>query len=129
MGCFESRCSRFVFERARTPERAAAPADLRARSRLGSSQQLSSAAASILTPTPSRASRVLGCLSHMTRVFVPVINTPISVCVTPNITFYFHPDGYARTESGHCKVTDTRSKWLTDGELQQAILRVASLRR
>lgn len=36
------------------------------------------AAVSILTPTPSRASRVLGCLSHMTRVFVPVISTSIS---------------------------------------------------
>lgn len=40
------------------------------------------AAASILTSTPSRTSRVLGCLSHMTRVFVPVISTSISVCDT-----------------------------------------------
>lgn len=40
------------------------------------------AADSILTSTPSRTSRVLGCLSHMTRVFVPVISTSISVCDT-----------------------------------------------
>lgn len=39
-------------------------------------------AASILTSTPSHTSRVLGCLSHMTRVFVPVISTSISVCDT-----------------------------------------------
>lgn len=44
------------------------------------------AAASILTSTPSHTSRVLGCLSHMTRVFVPVISTSISVC---DIEYHF----------------------------------------
>lgn len=47
-------------------------------------------AASILTETPSRASRVLGCRSHMTRVFVPVISASISVCVT-EYHFLFSP--------------------------------------
>lgn len=38
-----------------------------------------SAAASILAPCPVGASRVLDCLPHMTRVFVPVISASISV--------------------------------------------------
>ncbi|KAK2920843.1 hypothetical protein Q8A73_000328 [Channa argus] len=38
-----------------------------------------SAAASILVSCPVGASRVLDCLSHMTRVFVPVISASISV--------------------------------------------------
>ena len=56
-------------------------AQLMERSHLGSPSG-SFTAASILTPTPSCTSRVLGCLSHMTRVFVPVITTSISVCDT-----------------------------------------------
>lgn len=60
------------------------------------------AAVSILTSSPIYASRVLDCLSHMTRVFVPVISTSIYASVSVNITFYSNPDGYApRTESGH----------------------------
>ncbi|KAF1388264.1 hypothetical protein PFLUV_G00088390 [Perca fluviatilis] len=53
-------------------------------SQLGSpsSHPAAAAAVSILTSTPSHTSRVLGCLSHMTRVFVPVISTSISVCDT-----------------------------------------------
>lgn len=38
-----------------------------------------SPAASILAPCPVGASRVLDCLPHMTRVFVPVISASISV--------------------------------------------------
>lgn len=52
------------------------------------------AAGTILTSTPSYTSRVLGCLSHMTRVFVPVINTSISVCDT-KYHFFSNTDGYA----------------------------------
>lgn len=40
------------------------------------------AAGSIFASNPIYASRVLDCLSHMTRVFVPVISTSISICVT-----------------------------------------------
>lgn len=52
------------------------------------------AADTIFISTPSYTSRVLGCLSHMTRVFVPVINTSISVCDT-EYHFYSTTDGYA----------------------------------
>lgn len=66
------------------------------------------AAASILTPTPSRASRVLGCLSHMTRVFVPVISTSISVCGT-EYHFLFQ----------HWWICSNRV-WTTQGNLKSA---------
>lgn len=69
------------------------------------------AAGTILTSTPSYTSRVLGCLSHMTRVFVPVINTSISVCDT-KYHFSSNTDGYAWTESGQHKV-GTSPRWLT----------------
>lgn len=69
------------------------------------------AAGTILTSTPSYTSRVLGRLSHMTRVFVPVINTSILARDT-NYRFSSNTDGYARTESGQRKVT-TSPRWLT----------------
>lgn len=68
-------------------------------------------AGTILTSTPSYTSRVLGCLSHMTRVFVPVINTSIFACDT-KYHFSSNTDGYAWTESGQGKVT-TSPRWLT----------------
>lgn len=45
------------------------------------------AADSIFIVRPVDASRVLDCLSHMTRVFVPVISTSISFSVSLYITF------------------------------------------
>lgn len=56
--------------------------------------RIAAAADTILTSTSSYTPRVLGCLSHMTRVFVPVINTSISVCDT-KYHFSSNTDGYA----------------------------------